>query len=92
MRAMMISVLMWTAGCAHFVSWDDLGRSWVGEPIEKIIDSWGNPDQVSSQGSGEIIYKYRLRSINEYCIHYWVVNEAGIIKDFYHEGYCRPIG
>jgi hypothetical protein len=92
MRAWIVVVVIWVAGCAYFTSLDDLGRSWLGAPIGKIMELWGAPDETWQRKDGKKIYKYHAKDIDPSCIHYWVVDEQGIIVDFYYEGYCRPIG
>ena len=79
-------------GCSYFVSWDDLGNSWVGHPIEEIIDLWGKPDQVITTGNGQREYKYHRRQVDPSCVHYWIVNSQDVITGFHYEGRCRPIG
>lgn len=92
-RKIMLAIAVTTVcGCSYFVSWDDLGNSWVGHPIKEITDLWGKPDNVIDIGTGQKEYKYHRRQVDPSCIHYWVVDAKGIITGFHYEGRCRPIG
>jgi hypothetical protein len=83
-------VLTILTGCSYFVSWDDVSKPVVGHSIHEITELWGQPDEVLEQGMKKI-YRYDLKKLDPSCIHYWVVDDKGIIVDFYYKGYCRPI-
>lgn len=68
-------------------------RREVGNPIEEIENSWGDElDEITSRPDGQKEYKYHLKKLDPSCIHYWVVNQRGIITGYRYQGYCRPIG
>lgn len=92
MRLCIVALTTWLAGCAYFVSWEESNRGAIGHPVEEIAKLWGPPDQKWTREDGKTIHKYHLKKLDPSCIHYWVVDEQGIITDFYYDGYCRPIG
>lgn len=94
MHKLRLILLMLTAGCSYFVSWDDLSVSLVGEPFSKItkFDSWKIPDEIKKLPDGKTEYKYHLKNLDPSCVHYWIVDEQGIIVDYHYDGRCRPIG
>lgn len=79
-------------GCVFFSSWERSMRSWVGAPVSEFAELNGNPDKTWVREDGKTVYKYHLEKIDPSCIHYWVVDDRGVIVDFYYEGYCRPVG
>ncbi len=78
---------MFSVGCA---SWDDVMNTWVGNDIEKIVDLWGSPDEITKNEDGRDEYKYSGRSLGRTCTHYWLVSQQGVITGFRHKGYCQP--
>lgn len=91
-RNLLLALVMLTVSCSYFVSWEDANKNAVGEHIKNITDIWGPPNEVRTQSDGFSIWRYNLEEVDSSCVHYWIVNSEGIIIDFYHEGYCRPIG
>lgn len=79
-------------GCAYFDSWEESNGGAVGRPWEEIAKLWGPEDQTWIRDDGKTIYRYHLKRLDPSCVHYWVVDEQGVIVDFYYDGYCRPIG
>ncbi len=84
------TVFVALTSCSYFVSWADVNQRAVGHSIQEIIDLWGSPNMISGQETKKI-YRYDLKKLDPTCVHYWIVNEEGVIVDFYYEGYCRPI-
>ena len=80
------------SGCSYFVSWDESVQGGVGRPVENIKKIWGNPGEITSLPNGQKEYKYHLKKLDPSCVHYWIVNEEGIITGYRYTGYCRPIG
>lgn len=66
--------------------------TWVGSDIKRIEELWGSPLAKTTRADGFDIYKYHREAVDPSCFHYWVVDQEGTIVDFYHEGYCRPVG
>lgn len=87
-----LALQMYAAGCSLFASWDGMAKSWVGDPINRITESWGEPTRIWTREDGMTIYQYDLKKLDPSCVHYWVVDKGGIIAGFHYEGYCRPIG
>jgi hypothetical protein len=79
-------------GCAYFVSWNDMSKSWLGQPISKFIKLNGEPTSVTVVGNGDSEYRFDLKKLDPSCIHWWLVNKEGVIVGHRHDGYCRPIG
>ena len=84
-------ILASLVGCSYFVSWNDLGESWIGNDIDKIVDLWGAPDEVGTMDNGLSEYKYSLKNLDPSCVHYWIVDQGGTITGFHYEGRCSPI-
>jgi hypothetical protein len=80
------------SGCSYFVSWDESVEGGVGRPIRDIKKTWNEPDEITLLPSGHKEYKYWLKKLDPSCIHYWIVDEQGIITGYRYEGRCRPIG
>jgi len=89
-NAVLVSLLL--AGCAYFVSWDDVSRPNIGRPVEEIIALWKHPYEVRQIDATTREYRYDLRRLDPSCVHYWLVDEHGIIIGYHYKGYCRPIG
>lgn len=79
------------AGCSYFVSWEDASRPWIGESISRYIDFHGQPTAVRELGGDVKEYKFALPKVDPRCVHYWIVNQVGVIVDFRYEGRCRVI-
>lgn len=88
----LLLALMFFMGCAYFVSWENAHRNLIGKPVKLYVDLNGPPDKITPLTDGGSEYKYHLKKLDPSCIHYWVVNQSGIITGFRYEGYCRPIG
>lgn len=80
------------SACAHFVSWDDSSKSWVGQPISKFAKLNGSATEVVPQGRGESEYRYDLPKLGSGCVHWWHVNNEGVIVGYRYQGSCRVIG
>lgn len=91
-RVAFFASLIIFGGCSYFVSWDQANRSSIGQPIDRIINLSGKPDDVWKREDGMTIYKYHLKKVDPSCVHYWIVNDQKLIVDFYYEGACHPIG
>ena len=93
-----ISILTSTlllSSCAVFVTNDDFGKSWQGQPIDKLQRQWGNPAEVvrSSDGTSEVRYEI----FHGGCTYYFTTDAAGKIVGYRYEvnglgGSCKPIG
>jgi len=94
MRVCLVALLLFSYGCSYFVSWDDISQPLVGEPLSDITkyESWNTPDEIKILPDGQTEYKYHLPKLDPSCIHYWLVNEQGIITGYRYEGRCRPVG
>ncbi len=80
------------AGCSYFVTWDETVIGGVGRPMNDLQKRWGAPNEIRNLRNGNKEYKYWLKKIDQTCIHYWIVDSNGIIKDYRYQGRCRPIG
>lgn len=80
------------SGCSYFVSWDSSARSWIGRKISEFVDLNGQPASVKRVDQWIEEYKFEFRKLDPTCVHYWLVNESGIIVDYRYEGRCRVIG
>lgn len=78
--------------CSYFVSWNDSVEGGVGRPIVDIQKTWGAPDEIREVHKGEKEYVYRLKRLDPSCVHYWIVDQRGVITGYHYEGRCRPIG
>jgi hypothetical protein len=92
LRLTSFGIALSLAGCIYFVSWDDVSQPWVGKPISDYIALYGSPAEVRQVDPLMLEYKFNLPKIDPGCVHYWLVNQSGIITSFHHKGYCRPIG
>ena len=81
-----------SSSCAVFVSWEEVSRSWVGQPIEKFAKLNGQADSIVSLGGGETEHTYSLPKVGTGCVQRWQVDGRGIIVGYKSEGRCRPIG
>lgn len=79
-------------GCSYFVSWDDKSRSLIGHPIDTYLQLNGHPDRITELQNGNVEYEYRLDEVDPSCVHFWIVNDKGIIINYRYQGRCRPIG
>lgn len=91
-KTITIATALLSASCAYFVSWNDVMDSWIGHDIEEIVNLWGAPDKIIENDKGQKEYKYHRERVDPSCIHYWVVDESGVIVGGHYEGRCRPIG
>jgi len=93
-KIFLVSVMAVLFGCSYFVSWDDISKPLIGHPLTEItkFESWRNPEKVWERQDGRTVYKYHLEKLDPSCVHYWVVDNQGIIVDYYFEGHCRPVG
>jgi hypothetical protein len=91
-RTVSVSLLFLLAGCALLDSWDDASRSWVGSRVDKYISLNGPPSEVRQMDAGLREFRFDLRKLDPSCVHYWLVDESGIIVDYRYKGYCRLIG
>ena len=87
--AIILSVSL--GGCTYFISWDDVMEKWIGHNIVEIEKIWGKPASVENNINGNSIYVYPKKRISPTCIHYWIVDENGVIVGLKHEGSCRPV-
>jgi hypothetical protein len=94
MRSYLLTIVIFFTGCSYFTSWDDQSTRAIGYSLSYMtkFDSWKNPDEVTALPDGQKEYKYHLKKIDPSCVHYWIVNEEGIITGYRYTGYCRPIG
>ena len=92
MRNYLLIIVILFSGCSYFVSWDDKSRVLIGEPITLYSVLNGPPDEIIPLPDGQKEYKYHLKKLDPSCIHYWVVDERGIITGYRYQGYCRPVG
>lgn len=60
--------------------------------MEKFIALNGSPSDVRQVDAATREYRYDLRKLDPSCVHYWLVDEHGIIVGYHYKGYCRPIG
>ena len=88
---LLVVVILFSA-CSYFVSWDDKSKRAIGRPIENYVRLNGQPDEIKTLPDGQKEYKYHLKKLDPSCVHYWIVNEEGIIAGYRYTGYCRPIG
>lgn len=51
-------VLIFTTGCAY-KNRMEIMNSWMGAHISTVIQSWGPPTQITSDGAGGYIYIWR---------------------------------
>ncbi|WP_444901922.1 hypothetical protein ACJJIG_01420 [Microbulbifer sp. SSSA007] len=91
-NAYLLLVVVLFVGCSYFVSWDDKSKVLIGEPITLYSDLNGPPDEIKTLSDGQKEYKYHLKKLDPSCIHYWTVNQEGIITGYRYTGYCRPVG
>lgn len=89
-RYLAVSIIFLLASCSYFVSWDDIHKNRIGDPIEKVERN--PPDAIKNLGNGLKEYKYWLNRLDPSCIHYWIVDSKGIVVGYRYEGRCRPIG
>jgi hypothetical protein len=87
-----VLLIAFAIGCTYFTSWDNVMQRWVGLPISDYVEVEGKPDQKWLREDGHTIYMYEFEGLDPSCVHYWVVDEGGVIVNFYYEGYCHPIG
>jgi len=85
-------VVILFAGCSYLSSWDDKSKVLIGEPITLYTNLNGQPDEIIERSDGQKEYKYHLKKLDPSCVHYWIVNQEGIITGYRYTGYCRPIG
>ena len=90
-RYLLIFVILFS-GCSYFVSWDESSTRSIGQSMERIAKLWGEPDEIIPLPDGQKEYKYHLKKLDPSCIHYWIVDEQGIITGYRYQGYCRPVG
>lgn len=91
-KSALILLVLFSAGCALFKSYDDAMQSWVGKDFEEIQLIWGAPHSGMRSADGETVYQYHREQIDPSCFHYWIVDQHEVIKDFYYEGECRSRG
>ena len=81
-------------GCVLFVHPSDLGESWKGSPLSRLIDAWGAPAETIQQQNGRSEVKFDLDKGK--CLYYVTVDPAGTIVSYRYEGKCwgccRPVG
>jgi hypothetical protein len=80
------------AGCAYFVSWHDLSKSWVGHPIARFVSVNGEPSSITPLADGDEEYRFDLRKLDPSCVHWWKVDKEGTIVGYRFQGRCRPVG
>ena len=66
-------------------------KSWEGKPISRFVALNGQPSEVTKMKSGLSEYKFLLLKVDATCVQYWIVDDAGIMKQFHYDGRCRPI-
>lgn len=88
----LVLTLSAVVSCSYFVSWDTASASWIGRPVSEFIVLNGKPVNVQKSAQGFEEYKFELRKLDPSCIHYWMVNEVGVIISYRYEGRCRVIG
>lgn len=91
-RQALLALTLLLSSCVFFASWDSMSKSWVGRPVERFIQLNGAPATVERQGPDLTVYRFDLPKIHSSCVHYWLVNDAGVIVDYRYTGWCRPIG
>jgi len=87
-----LAATLFVSACSYFVSWDDSVKGGVGRSIVDIQRIWGVPDEIRELPNGDKEYKYWLKKLDPSCIHYWIVDPQGIIRNYRYAGRCRPIG
>jgi len=90
----LLLVIVFFAGCSYFVSWDDVSKPFIGDPLSSLtkFKSWEKPDSIKTLPDGQKEYKYHLKKLDPSCVHYWIVDKEGIITGYRYTGYCRPVG
>ena len=56
--SVVFAILIFTAGCAYTNRAATM-NSWMGSHISAVIQSWGPPTQITSDGAGGYIYIWR---------------------------------
>jgi hypothetical protein len=92
MRSYLLITVIFFTGCSYFTSWDEQSERVLGQQIDLVIRLDGQPDAITLLPDGQKEYKYHLKKLDPSCVHYWIVNEEGIIIGYRYTGYCRPIG
>jgi hypothetical protein len=63
-KVMVVLLLVLNSGCSFF---KNLGQSEIGQPISSVMDRWGSPSRMSSDGKGGKIYVWE----------HWIPNPEG---------------
>ena len=85
-QAAISALTIFLAGCAYFRSWDDSSRLWIGDAIAKYVAIQGPPTSITEIDNDVTEYKFALTRVDPKCVHYWLVNKAGVIVSYRFEG------
>ena len=70
-RQLMVSGMcasVWLSGCGVFVSNDEFGLSWSGEPLAQLKQAWGQPAEEKIQVDGSTELRYDMKEARcTYC-------------------------
>ena len=58
MRALIIFIFIFFAGCATTANYEKILNSWVGDHIDNLIGAWGIPDKSIELSNGERMVEY----------------------------------
>lgn len=72
-------------------NWQDVAVSWYHQPIGVTVAAWGPPDRIWTRSDGLRAYKYDLDRVAPDCVHYWLVDDRGLIVNWYYKGGCKAV-
>jgi hypothetical protein len=56
--------------------YSDTTKSWIGIPIDNLIEEWGEPTQVQPEPSGNKVYAYRVSEIKNLPTHRKIIGTS----------------
>jgi len=81
------------SGCCVFVSNDEFGLSWSGEPLAQLKQAWGQPAEEKIQVDGSTELRYDMKEAR--CTYWFTADKAGKIVAYRYEvgqwGSCKPV-
>jgi|GEM_PF-1517652 len=84
---------VWLSGCSVFVSNDEFGLSWSGEPLAQLKQAWGQPAEEKIQVDGSTELRYDMKEAR--CTYWFTADKAGKIVAYRYEvgqwGSCKPV-
>ena len=78
-----------TACASPRENWDASARGWIGSPLAKLIEVYGEPVSIKGDPNGERAARYELREIAPTCVQTWVIDRNNIITGQFHSGPCN---